>query len=115
VPQGPDSQPAKVPRPFPPYRPSIACIEDAPDRPGKSLGPAGFHRQSLRQLFDFADIAVLATCVGWLKASENAAAFAAQGLSVVLVETSSEAMPAWRRFVRRHLGDFDMLIAVSPR
>lgn len=95
--------------PFPPpkTRPFVAIIGDDTDR---SLGPAGFHRKSIRRLAAASRGIVVMSCELLPDVYATAAGAAGLGTSTLIIETRSEHEAEWLALVQAAAPAANLLI-----
>lgn len=69
------------------------------DDTGKSLGPSGFHKTSLRRLVKWADLAMIATVAAPRLYAYAATMPTSFGLNALVVETPLSGVQAWADFL----------------
>ena len=80
-----------------------------------SMGPDGFHRQSLRRFIRACRCAVIVSSAPLIEPYAAAAASAALGMNVILVETRLSHEQVWRSFIESERPDVSLFIStVKP-
>jgi hypothetical protein len=97
---------------LPDDRPLITIIGDDL---AEALGPAAFHRKSLCKLLNRADMVLIVSSAPTPSVYRRAAAKAARGGNVVIVETRLERETEWLRLIQRERHRVELIVStVEP-